>query len=79
MTKQIIVEDVNQVEEEKGPRTINVWRLVTIGAALVGGGYLMGAIKGVEIGRKLGQLNGYKQAASDIANIIKEERQNTIL
>lgn len=69
----------NTEEEEQKDNKVKVnLRFLVISTAVVGGAYLMGTVKGVELGRKLGSktgyLEGYAKATSDIAYIVKEAR-----
>lgn len=64
---------------EKGKKNIKKnLRIILLSTAVVGGVYLMGLSKGVELGRRVGiragREEGYDKAISDISYIVKESR-----
>jgi hypothetical protein len=70
----------DEKEEQKNDNKFRItWKLLAVSTAVVGGAYLMGGVKGLELGRKLGSktgyLEGYAKAASDIAYIVKEAKE----
>jgi hypothetical protein len=68
--------NMNERTEEKMKKDIKLGRgianKVVLGAVSVGVIYLLGASKGMKIGRARGRFEGYAEATHDIAEMIRQ-------
>lgn len=52
------------------------YKLAGTVAAVVGVAYVMGAVKGIEIGKRMGEAKGYDKAITEIGKVVKEARKS---
>ena len=69
------------VKEETKKHTVKKrLKQAMIVAGLVGGAYLLGGIKGLDIGRRIGlnqgRIKGYEDAVEQFATIVKDAKAN---
>jgi hypothetical protein len=73
--------DINQTEKEelKIDKYIKTLKGIAIGAGLLGTAYILGGLRGYDLGfhkgKIQGRLIGYAAATADIATIVKDARE----